>query len=342
MMFVPDERIVRVLKTMTLAFSVALYQTAPVAEIIRLSQVAEDLGFQTAWLGDSQCLWREAYVTLGALAVSTRAIKLATSVTNPITRHLTVTASALCSLAELTAGRVVLGIGRGETAVKLAGTRRATVDELRDAVGVIRALCRGEAVRIDGAEARLEYAAASPMAVPVYLPGLAPRMLRLAGEIADGVLLTVGAEPRYIRAGIAALDDGLRAAGRSRDAMRIAARIPCSVSEERGARRHVRSSVALAVLQPKPFDFDEEDRSAVEKIRHAYDYRRHLTLDAAHGDLVPDRLVDKFAIAGTPDECLDRVRALAATGIDELNIVLMSPTPERLLRTFASRIMERV
>jgi len=96
------------------------------------------------------------------------------------------------------------------------------------------------------------------------------------------------------------------------------------------------------VLQKKPFEFDEEDRPAIEKIRQAYDYHRHLSLDAAHADLVPDRLVDKFAIAGRPDECLDRVRALAASGIDELNIVLMSPTPDRLLRTFASRIMERL
>jgi 5,10-methylenetetrahydromethanopterin reductase len=327
---------------MALAFSVGIYQTAPVAEMIRLTRLAEDLGFETAWLGDSQCLWREAYVTLGALAVSTRSIKLGTSVTNPMTRHLTVTASALCSLAELTGGRVLLGIGRGETAVKLAGARRATLGELRDAVRDIRALCRGASVRINGAEARLEYAASAPTTIPVYLPGLAPRMLELAGEIADGVLLTVGVEPRYIRAGLAALEDGLRAAGRSRTTVRIAARVPCSVSEERDPRRYVRSSVALAVLQAKPFAFDEEDRPTIEKIREAYDYHRHLSLGAAHGDLVPDRLVDKFAIAGSPDECLERVRALVACGIDEVNIVLMSPTPERLLHTFASRIMERL
>jgi alkanesulfonate monooxygenase SsuD/methylene tetrahydromethanopterin reductase-like flavin-dependent oxidoreductase (luciferase family) len=327
---------------MPLSFSVGIYQTAPVAEMIRLTRLAEDLGFETAWLGDSQCLWREAYVTLGALAVSTRSIRLGTSVTNPVTRHLTVTASALCSLAELTGGRVLLGIGRGETAVKLAGGRRATLAELRDAVRDIRALCQGTSVRIDGVEARLEYAAMSPTTIPVYLPGLAPRMLALAGEVADGVLLTVGAEPRYVRAGLAALDDGLRAAGRSRAAVRVAARVPCSVSDEADPRRHVRSSVALAVLQAKPFAFDDEDRSTIEKIRQAYDYHRHLSLDAAHGDLVPDRLVDKFAIAGSPTECLERVRGLAACAIDEVNIVLVSPTPDRLLRTFATRIMERL
>jgi len=327
---------------MALTFSVGIYQTGSVAEVIRLTRLAEDLGFETAWLGDSQCLWREAYVTLGALAASTTRIKLATSVTNPMTRHLTVTASALYSLAELTDGRVLLGIGRGETAVVLAGARRATLGELADAVRAIRELCMGQSVRIDGVDARLSYAASAPRNIPVYLPGIGPRMLKLAGEIADGVLLTVGAEPRYIRAGLVALEEGARSAGRPAGAVRVAARIPCSVSDEPDARRYVRSNVALAVLQAKPFAFDEEDRPAVEKIRQAYDYHQHLSLDAAHADLVPDRLVDKFALAGRPEECLERVRALAECGIEELNIVLMSPTPERLLRTFASRIMERL
>src|SRR5262249_49360666 len=146
----------------------------------------------------------------------------------------------------------------------------------------------------------------------------------------------------YIRAGVDALAHGLRAAGRSADAVRVVARVPCSVSDEADARRHVRPSVALSVLQTKPYEFDAEDGPAIEKIRQAYDYHRHLSLAAAHGELVPDRLVDKFAIAGRPEECLDRVRGLAACGIDELNIVLMSPTPEAVLRTFASRIMERL
>jgi 5,10-methylenetetrahydromethanopterin reductase len=125
--------------------------------------------------------------------------------------------------------------------------------------------------------------------------------------------------------------------------VRVAARIPCAVSDGPDARREVRSHVALAVLQDnKPFEFDPEDLPAIERIRQTYDYHRHLTPDAMHANLVPDALVDKFALAGRPEECLERVRALAESGIEELNIVLMSPTPERLLRTFASRIMERL
>lgn len=327
---------------MALSFSVGIYQTAPVAEVIRLTRLAEDLGFETAWLGDSQCLWREAYVTLGALAASTTRIRLGISVTNPVTRHLTVTAAAAYSLAELTDGRVLLGIGRGETSVILIGAKRAPRGELASAVRAIRALCRGESVRVDGVDAKLAYAASAPRSIPMYLPGLGPQMLKLAGEIADGVLLTVGADPRYIRAALGAVEEGARAAGRPPGTVRVAVRVPCSVSDEPDARRHVRSHVALAVLPTRPFPFDEEDRPAVERIRQAYDYQRHLALDATHANLVPDGLVDKFALAGPPEECVERVRAIADCGIEELNIVLMSPTPERLLRTFASRVMARL
>ncbi len=161
-----------------LSFSVGIYPTGPVADVIRLTRLAEDLGFETAWLGDSQCLWREAYVTLGALATSTTRIGLATSVTNPLTRHLTVTASALYSLAELTDGRVLLGIGRGETAVVLAGARRATRDELAGAVRDIRALCLGQSVRIDGVETRLSYAASAPRRIPARLSRTASTAVR--------------------------------------------------------------------------------------------------------------------------------------------------------------------
>lgn len=327
---------------MALAFGAGIYQTVSVADVIRVTQLAEDLGFHTAWYGDSQCLWRDAYVTLGAVAVSTSRIKLGTSVTNPVTRHLTVTAGAIYSLAELTGGRVLMGIGRGETSVILVGARRATVAQLEEAVQTIRRLWAGHEVKIDDCHARLSYAATSPRSIPVYLPGSAPRMLTLAGRVADGVLLTVGADPRYIRAALAKVAAGARAAGRSPDEIRVVARIPCSVSDEPDARRDVRSHVAITVLQAKPFDLDEEDLPAVEQIRGAYRYHQHLALDAAHAELVPDRLVDKFALAGRPEECVERVRALAASGIHELNIVLMSPDPSALLRMFTSRVIERL
>lgn len=327
---------------MGLSFSAGIYQTVPIREVIRLSRLAEGLGFETVWLGDSQCLWREVYATLGAVAVSTTRIGLGISVTNPSTRHLTVTAASVYSLDESTDGRIRLGIGRGETSVILVGTRRATLKELDNAVTAIRHLLAGRSVDIDGTQTSLAYAASTPRSVPVYLPGSGPRMLRLAGEIANGVLLTVGADPRYLRAAMGVLEEGARAKGRRPEDIRVVARIPCCVSDEPDARRYVRSHVAMVVLQAKPFALDPEDLAVVERIRGAYEYRQHMAVGAAHADLVPDRLVDKFALAGRPEECADRVRALVKSGIDELNIVLMSPDPAAVLRTFADGVMAQL
>ena len=144
-----------------LDLSIGIYPTAPVAEVIRLARLAEDLGFQAAWIGDSQCLWREAHVTLGALGASTSRIRLGTSVTNPRTRHVTVTASAAYTLAEL------------------AG-----------AVAAIRALCGGQAVPVDGVAARLS-GRASPWPCSRQNPSISTR--RTGGpSTASGRLMITG------------------------------------------------------------------------------------------------------------------------------------------------------
>jgi 5,10-methylenetetrahydromethanopterin reductase len=104
----------------------------------------------------------------------------------------------------------------------------------------------------------------------------------------------------------------------------------------------VRARVGISALRRAPSDFNEEDLQTLQKIRQAYDPREHLRLNAAYAEQVTDSLIDKFALAGRPEECLERVRAIVETGIDELNIAFMHPDTERLLRIFAERIMARL
>ena len=99
------------------------------------------------WLGDSQLIWRELYVLLGAAAQATTRVVLGTGVTNPITRLPAVTASAIVTLQELSSGRVILGVGTGDSSVRTMGMKPSTVAELEQFVTQVRALCRGEAVK---------------------------------------------------------------------------------------------------------------------------------------------------------------------------------------------------
>ena len=91
-----------------------------------------------------------------------------------------------------------------------------------------------------------------------------------------------------------------------------------------------------------PPDLDDDDLKAVEKIRQAHDPREHLQLNAAYAQYVTDSLVDKFALAGRPEECLERIRAVIKTGVDELNLTFMHPDTENLLLTFVRGIMEKL
>ncbi|MBI4525012.1 MAG: LLM class flavin-dependent oxidoreductase [Deltaproteobacteria bacterium] len=327
---------------MAIKLSVGFYQSGPISEAVRLAGLAESMGFEGLWLNDAQCRWRDVYVSLGAIAASTSRMVLGPSVTNTLTRHLSVTASAMYSLDELAGGRARMAIGVGDAAVKDIGRRPASLSELAQATEMIRGFWAGEEIPMDSARPRLLYAAKSARSIPIYFAGAGQKLLRLAGQIADGILLNVGAEPGYIQSALAILEEGARSVGRNRGDIVVAARIPTCVSEDPDAKRYVRSRVGVAFLRRIPADLDESDLKAVEKIRRDYTVQDHLRLDAAYAEHVTDSLVGKFALAGRPEECLEKARALANSGIDELNLTFMHPDTESLLRTFVRHIAEKL
>jgi 5,10-methylenetetrahydromethanopterin reductase len=327
---------------MAIRVTVSFQQSGPISEIVRIAQLAESLGFDGLWLNDAQSHWREVYVSLGAIGAATSRIELGPGVTNVSTRHLSVTASAIYSLDELTGGRARMGIGSGAAAVTDIGNKPARRADLSRAVATLRELWAGREAVFDGARFQLEYAVSSPRSIPVYLSSSAPRMSRLAGEIADGMLCNVGVESRAIEAALFNMQEGARAAGRNPNDRRAAARIPACISDDPEAKRYVRARVGVSAMRRAASDFDETDRRTMEKIRQAYDPREHLRLDAAYAARVTDSLIEKFALAGRPEECLERLRAIAKTGVDELNLAFMHPDTETLLRIFAERIMSRI
>ena len=324
---------------MAIRVSVSFQQSGPISEVVRIAQLAESLGFDGLWLNDAQSHWRDVYVSLGAIGAATSRIELGPGVTNVATRHLSVTASAIYSLDELTGGRARMGIGSGAAAVTDIGHKPATRADLGRAVATLRELWAGREVVFDSARFQLEYAVSSPRSIPVYLSSSASRMSQLAGEIADGILCNVGVESRAIEAALSDMQEGARAAGRNPG--RVVARIPACISDDPEAKRYVRARVGVASMRRAVSNFDEADRQTVEKIRQAYDPREHLRLDAAYAAQVTDSLIEKFALAGRPEDCLERLRAIAKTGVNELNLAFMHPDTESLLRIFAERVMSR-
>jgi 5,10-methylenetetrahydromethanopterin reductase len=303
-------------------FGVELFQYTDAHEVLRDALLAEELGFASVWLGDSQLLWREVYVLLGAVAARTERIALATGVTNPLTRHPSVTASAAATLQELSGGRAILGIGAGFTAVRMLGWSPASRATLTRFVSDVRALCEGEPVDGESGELRLAFGAPG-RCPPIVLAAAGPRMLRLAGEIADGVIVQGRCAPdATLDAMIAEVRAGRRAAGRESGRFLIASAAAAAVhADRRNALDAVKSFVSAQLLNPL-WPVSDAARQARDAVRAAYGYADHMSPETAarFTSVIPDEVVPEFALAGTPEECRAQARALFAAGIDEITL----------------------
>ncbi len=321
----------------------------PIPTIVEQVRLAESLGYDTAWITDTHLLCRELWVTLAACALATSRIRLGPGITVPHTRHISVTASAAASLEELAPGRVVVGVGTGGSAAQTMGltlaqtARTATLEAMATS---LRRLTRGDAIRFEtGTEGRLAWLR-QPLAIPIYAAGSGPRMLAAAGRVGDGVIMYASVDPRILRAGLAHVAAGARETGRALGDLDIALWAPTSVARDRAlARDHARGRVASALRHPLPVPFSDADRPVVDRLRREYDAFQHATAASRHRELVPDRLVDLMALAGTPEEVRAQVRRVAT--VPEIRRIILLPqvpdegfvSREHILTLFAEEVM---
>jgi 5,10-methylenetetrahydromethanopterin reductase len=307
--------------------AVGLFPTEPIGRMVELTQLAEDLGYSNVWFGDSQNIWREAYVTTGAVAARTKRIVIGTGVTNPVTRHVAVLASAWASLEEYVPGRTILGIGTADSAVRTLGRKPVKMEGLERSITALRTLLGGGDYKDELSETSFHLAHSVPARVPIYIAASGPKLLEMAGRIADGAIMLVGTDPVFIRAGIGAIEAGLRASGRRREDFEVVLWTPTSILDDAEAARDlVKAHVARVVIRPLPVGLDPAVMKDVEQIREAYNYYQHMETSAGHGSHVPDSLVPHFALAGTADECAQQLRLIAATGVDQVAIVPYVPS----------------
>jgi 5,10-methylenetetrahydromethanopterin reductase len=304
------------------AFGIELYGYTDAATLLEEIQAAERLGYASVWLGDSQLIWRDLYVMLGAAAATTSRVALATGVTNPVTRHPAVTASAIMTLQELTHGRAILGVGVGFTALRMLGQAPVTRAALRRFVQTVRALGNGEPAQAEGGEMRLAFGKPGGCP-PVVIPGSGPKMLELAGEVGDGVMLqSVPFGGDVLQAMQAHVRAGREAGGRADAPFHTYVTVPCAVSRDRSAAlAAVKAHVAVALLKPQwpVSDVAREAGAAVGAVYNPYDHMSP-SANARFATAVPDAAAAEFAIAGTPDECIARCEALFAGGVDEISV----------------------
>ncbi|MER7179193.1 LLM class flavin-dependent oxidoreductase [Streptomyces hyaluromycini] len=282
---------------------------------------AERLGFDDVWFPDSQLLWRDVFTTLTAAALGTDRIGLGTAVTNLATRHPAVVASAARSVAELAPGRFTLGLGVGNSSVGPVGLRQSTSAAIREGIGMLRALLAGEEWEFPGGvRSRLRDPAPG---IPLHLAASGPRNLRLAGEIADGVILLSGVSPRTLAQATARVREG--AAGRE-GRLPLTVSAFCAVTDdvEAEARRLKPICASIAQNGGAPFlalagidvHVPEKIEGIYPDLVHAEDWEAAVDICSAWiSDENALRFAEEFCLFGTADEIAARLRALPASGV---------------------------
>ena len=300
-------------------FGVGLFPTEPLQQMIHLAEVTEELGYSHIWVGDSHLIWREAYVNMAAMALKTTRVKLGTGVTNPLTRHPSVVGSAYATLEEYAPGRMIVGIGLGDSSVETMGMKPAKLADFEKTMAQMRDLLDGKEVAL--ATGKIHLLHPCRRKVPIYIAASGPKMLELSGRIADGIIVLVGIADDYIAHAKERIAAGAKRAGRNLEDINLVLWVPCAVSDTARAKDAVKAHVARVVAHPLPYVLDPQEEKVLAEIRKTYDYYHHMDQEANHAEVIPDWLVDKFAIAGTVAECRGQIERLKNTGIQQVAII---------------------
>jgi 5,10-methylenetetrahydromethanopterin reductase len=333
-------------------YDLGILANQPVPAVVRQVQLAETLGYETVWIADTHLVCRELWVTLTACVLATSRIRIGPGVTVPHTRHVSTTASAVATLAEMAAGRLVLGIGTGDSAAGTLGLsmeRMARVATIEQMATALRRLLAGDAVTFEtGTAGRIAWLP-RPAGVPIYVGASGPKMLAAAGRAGDGVIMYSSTSPPILRAGLDRIAAGARERGAGLADRDVVIWAPMSIdSDARLARDHVRGRVASAMRHPLPVALGPDDQAAIQKVREEYDFYEHATAGSKHRLLVPERFIDMLALAGRPEDVRERVREIAR--IPEIRRIAVLPQVpgegfierERIIRMFAEEVMAHV
>ena len=321
-----------------------------VAAFVDEVQLAERVGAHMVTVGDSQSLYRELYVSLAIVAEVTETAFIGPMVTNPTTRHPAVVASGLAALDELSGGRVVFGIGTGGSAVWALGERPASLASLSAYLETLRSLwtCgtaewRGQQIHVDGIERR----------VKLFVAAEGPRTLRLAGALADGILLHSGASTSAIRWCRAHVEEGARSVGRDPDDISLWVMLKASIFDDRErALREARAGLAGSARHALSSHLDEKGIPAdlVEPLRQLierYDVRTHAKAVSDNAQLVDNLgltafLAEMFGLVGSPAECAARLRTLRALGIEGVLVPAIGSNPMGLIERLGLEVLPLV
>ncbi len=291
---------------------------------------AEEAGWDGLLLQDSQNLSPDVVVALTLAARATQRLTIGTAVTNLVTRDPAVVAGAFATLDLISGGRAMLGVARGDTALRLIGREPPHLAQFAQLVSEVRSYLSAQAVDFGGLGSRIAWLdPESPPAVPINIFASGPKNLELAARLGDRVTMSLGAEPEQIAWGlqqVRAIDPHVR----------VGALVVAATGDDRAElREYVRGNASISTHFRRGAEqvLDNADRAVVEAVDHDYELYGHSAHTSRQAADLPADFIDRFCVIGEPQECADRLRELVGLGLDHIVIVgggLDAPTATRL------------
>jgi 5,10-methylenetetrahydromethanopterin reductase len=316
-------------------FAVSLQNDRPIAETVEGARLAESLGYPEIWTNENGH-YRGIFTVASTIAANTTTARIGLGIVNPFHRHPSVIAMEAAALDEASGGRLMLGIGAAQWNLRNLGeaderTRRPYTSTV-EAIGIIRALLRGEPVPASeqftiSPRAKLDF---EPLRrdLPVYAGAVNERMLRASGAVADSVELGAIMSTGYIRWAIGIIAEGAANAGRDPAAQDIAAPLMVSVgTDAKAAREAVKAELAYYLYRVEKVVYEHSGAAAddIARVREAT-AERGVEVGAT---LVTDEIIDTFAVAGDTGLAVRRFREYAESGLRGL-IIQHIPGPGRV------------
>jgi probable F420-dependent oxidoreductase len=326
---------------------VVLQTTPPSARVIDLGTKAETYGFTHVWTFDSHILWEEPFPIYTEILANTRKVIVGSMVTNPATRDWTVTASAFATLNEMFGNRTLIGIGRGDSAVRVINGKPTTLAMLRESVEVIRELVNGRTADYRGSKIRFPWASRSR--AEVWVAGYGPKALKLIGEVADGFILQL-ADPHITEWTIGAVRTAAEEAGRDPDDVMICVAAPAYVTDDVPHARDqcrwfggmVGNHVADIVARYGESSAVPKTLTEYIKGREGYDYNEHAHAGNVHTEFVPDEIIDRFCILGPVEEHVRRLEELKALGVHQFAVYLQHDAKDETLQAYGEKVIPAI
>lgn len=324
-----------------LKFGVSFWQDDNLERISAYAKLAERYHFDTAWFPDHYTL-RDTFIVQAMAAERTRRVKLGCGVTTPYLRHPASIASSVLTVHELSKGRAILGLGGGgrETTIDLqaAEQRFRPRTACLDAIRIISGLITGSLVTYNGEVFKTRNAKIPfglPLRVPIYLAARGPKMLKMAGELCDGVI-THGLSRRYLEYATKAVLNGPKADYR-RFELCVATYLAIS-RDVKSAREKLRFGAAIMAGGDYPSEILKYYGLTLDEVRPLRDAIHNGDITKA-ASLVSEEMLDQFCLTGTAAECIDRIQRLGEMGVTQL--ILYAPRDSAKAR-FVVKVGKRI